>query len=134
MLPVELVRWRAAGDEVHPALLDPASPRYLGVAEAFIALAQAHVGSTLGELREAVRDRIGGATDYKVQRGLAHLLEERLKREPPAAASPGELRRALYSLVGERGPIVPEGEVLGLTRGAAYAAVGAPHGLAGEEV
>ena len=63
-----------------PAALDPASPRYLRIADALIALAEAHVDSTLGEFREAVRDFIGGATDHRLQRGLAHLLEERLRR------------------------------------------------------
>src|SRR5205807_1101238 len=47
MLPVELLRYRAAGDEVQPAVLDLASPRYCRVAEALIALATSHVGSTL---------------------------------------------------------------------------------------
>jgi predicted nuclease of restriction endonuclease-like RecB superfamily len=135
MLPVELLRYRAAGDEVQPAYVDPASPRYLGVAEALIALAESHVDSTLGEFREAVRDFIGGATDHRLQRGLAHLLEERLRRETPDAATPGDLRRALYTLVAERGPIVPESEAVGgLTYAAAYAEVGAAHALAGEEV
>ena len=135
MLPVELLRYRAAGDEVHPAFLDPASPRYLRIAEALIALAESHVGATLGEFREAVRDFVGGATDHRVQRGLAHLLEERLRREPPLETTPGDLRRALYSLVAERGPIVEEPEAVGgLTREVAYAEVGAAHHLAGEEV
>ncbi len=135
MLPVELLRYRAAGDEVQPALVDPASPRYLGVAEALIALAESHVGSTLGELREAVRDFVGGATDHRLQRGLAHLLEERLRREPPTAAAPGELRRTLYRIVAERGPIVDEPETVGgLTREVAYEQVGTVHHLAGEEV
>jgi predicted nuclease of restriction endonuclease-like RecB superfamily len=135
VLPVELVRYRAAGDEVQPALLDPASPRYLRIADALIALAESHVGSTLGEFREAVRDFVGGATDHRVQRGLAHLLEERLRREPPLETTPGDLRRALYSLVAERGPIVEEPEAVGgLTREVAYAEVGAAHHLAGEEV
>jgi predicted nuclease of restriction endonuclease-like RecB superfamily len=48
MLPIELVRYRASGDEVHPAFLEPSSPRYLAVAEALIALAESHVDSTLG--------------------------------------------------------------------------------------
>jgi predicted nuclease of restriction endonuclease-like RecB superfamily len=135
MLPIELVRYRASGDEVQPAYLDPASGRYLGVAEALIALAESHVDSTLGKLREAVRDFVGGATDYKVQRGLAHLLEERCRREPPLEATPSDLRRALYQLVAERGPIVEEPEAVGgLTRQTAYAEVGAVHHLAGDEV
>src|SRR5262249_48882672 len=135
MLPVELLRYRAAGDEVQPAYVEPASPRYLGVAEALIALAESHVDSTLGEFREAVRDFIGGATDHRLQRGLAHLLEERVRREIPTAATPSDLRRSLYALVAERGPIVPESEAVGgLTYAAAYAEVGAAHQLAGEEV
>jgi uncharacterized protein len=135
MLPVELLRYRAAGDEVQPAVVDPASPRYCRVAEALIALATGHVGSTLGELREAVRDFVGGATDHRLQRGLAHLLEERLRREPPTDTPPGELRRTLYRLVAERGPIVDEPEAVGgLTREAAYEQVGAAHHLGGEEV
>jgi predicted nuclease of restriction endonuclease-like RecB superfamily len=135
MLPVELVRYRASGDEVQPAYLDSASVRYLGIAEALIALAESHVDSTLGEFREAVRDYVGGATDHKVQRGLAHLLEERFRREPPLEATPSDLRRALYQLVAERGPIVEEPEAVGgLTRETAYAEVGALHHLAGDEV
>ncbi len=135
MLPVELLRYRAVGDEVQPAVVDPASPRYLQVAEALIALAESHVGSTLGEFREAVRDFVGGATDHRLQRGLAHLLEERLRREPPLEAAPGDLRRTLYRIVAERGPIVDEPEAVGgLTREVAYEQVGTVHRLAGEEV
>src|ERR687886_796491 len=135
MLPIALVRYRAAGDEVQPAYLETTSARYLGIADALIALAESHVGSTLGELREAVRDFVGGATDHRLQRGLAHLLEERLRREPPTAAEPGELRRSFYRLVAERGPIVDEQEAVGgLTREVAYEQVGVAHHLAGEEV
>src|SRR4051812_13112076 len=135
MLPVELLRYRAAGDEVQPAVVDPVSPRYGRVAEALIALATSYVGSTLGEFREAVRDFVGGATDHRLQRGLAHLLEERLRREPPTTAAPADLRRSLYQLVAERGPIVDEPEAVGgLTREWVYQQVGAAHQLAGEEV
>jgi hypothetical protein len=74
MLPGELLIYRQRGEELTPKRL-PLSPWALSLAEELITLFHQFRGRRRGELVEALRETEGAGTDYRVRRGLAHLLE-----------------------------------------------------------
>lgn len=73
MLPTELLAFRVRGGIVEPKRLKP-TPANLALAQTLIALFGAHVGKRRGELEDDLGALIAGRTDFKVVRGLAHLL------------------------------------------------------------
>jgi uncharacterized protein len=74
MLPSELLIYRQRGEELTPKRL-PLSAAMFALAEETITLFREAQGKTRGELVETLRATEGAETDYRVRRGLAHLLE-----------------------------------------------------------
>lgn len=80
MLTADLLRARVVGGEVRPAWVPlegpPATP-YLERAAELIALYTAHVGRERGPLDAELEARIAGHPEFKLDRGLVKLLEDR---------------------------------------------------------
>ncbi|WP_216322787.1 DUF790 family protein [Deinococcus aestuarii] len=73
MLPTELLMFRVKGGVVEPKRLR-ATPGNLGLAEILIRTFEANVGKRRADLDEELRALEAGRPDFKVLRGLAHLL------------------------------------------------------------
>jgi len=80
MLTADLVRARVRRGRVHPSYVpargEAAAP-YLARAEALIEVFAAGVGRRRGELDAAVEELVAGRPDFKLDRGLRKLLEDR---------------------------------------------------------
>ena len=73
MLPTELLMFRVKGGIVEPKVLKP-SPTNVALATQLIALFEAHLNDQRWELDEDLKALEVGRQDYRVIRGLAHLL------------------------------------------------------------
>lgn len=73
MLPSELLLSRYNGEELVPKRLKT-DKTTLETAKDTISLFEAHRGLSRGELDEQLEVLEGEGTDYRVKRGLAHLL------------------------------------------------------------
>ncbi|WP_416673960.1 DUF790 family protein [Egbenema bharatensis] len=74
MLPSDLLIHRHNGEEITPKRL-PLDPRNLAIATELITLFQTCQGKTQGELERQLKAIEGTSTDYRIKRGLAHLLK-----------------------------------------------------------
>lgn len=80
-------------------------PRALKTAEEAIALFQSAVGKTQGELDRQLQIAEGEATDYRVKRGLAHILRNSFSTfEIVSPLEPGELRDRMFALAATEVP------------------------------
>jgi predicted nuclease of restriction endonuclease-like RecB superfamily len=98
MLPTELLLFRYNGEELVPKRLkhDKAT---LETARDIIALFEAHRGGRRGELDEQLGVLEGEATDYRVKRGLAHLLRSGFSTfETVSPLEPPLLRERTFAL------------------------------------
>ena len=73
MLPSELLIHRPRGDSIDAKQL-PLSEVWPAIASNLIALFQATVGDTQGSLNQKLQALEGEDTDYRIKRGLAHIL------------------------------------------------------------
>ncbi len=105
MLPKELLRYRIESGQIRPAFLDTASPRYSRVASELIAAFDKQVGNTQGELDEAVEKYAAGRTDYRIVRGLAHVITSFAEFEASTVDS-AKLRSAVFERAAEGWPVV----------------------------
>ncbi|MGE0706577.1 MAG: DUF790 family protein [Planctomycetota bacterium] len=62
-----------------------------------IGLFEAHVGKTQGELRDQLEERARGRPDFRLERGLAKLLEDRCELLGLEAEAAGRLRLELFA-------------------------------------
>jgi predicted nuclease of restriction endonuclease-like RecB superfamily len=102
MLPSELLINRQHGEELEPKRL-PIDERNLAIATDLIALFQQHVGQTRGALETQLRELEGEETDFKVKRGLAHLLKAEAFStfEIVSPLEPQALRQRVFALSAE---------------------------------
>jgi len=113
MLTLDLLRHRVEGDSVTPVYLTTTGGRkYLDIAETLVGIFGSCAGRTVGELEEEVEDAFGGGTDYKVYRGLAKMMSDYVETEPPADVDAGELRRTVFTLAAQSGPLVRRPDLL----------------------
>ncbi|GAA5515043.1 hypothetical protein Dcar01_03807 [Deinococcus carri] len=73
MLPTELLMFRVKADVVEPKRLKPTTNN-LKLAETLIRTSEDNVGKRRADLDEDLRALEAGRPDFKVVRGLAHLL------------------------------------------------------------
>ncbi|MFM2431038.1 MAG: hypothetical protein RLZZ511_2251 [Cyanobacteriota bacterium] len=73
MLPTDLLMHRWRGETVVPQRLS-LDDESLAIATTLIELFHSYQGSTRGELNQQLQELEGEATDYRLKRGLAHLL------------------------------------------------------------
>lgn len=113
MLTLELLRLRVAGNAVTPIYLTTSGGRkFLDIAANIIAVYHAHVGSSLGELTQALDDLAGSSADLKVYRGLAKILHDSLTIVPPVEVNAEELRRTVFTLAAQGDTLVRAADLL----------------------
>ncbi|GAB4132430.1 MAG: DUF790 family protein [Cyanobacteria bacterium J069] len=108
MLPSDLLIHRPRGESLEPKRLAlNQSNRLLAID--LIDQFQQHVGKTQGELDSQLREMEGEATDFKVKRGLAHLLKSEAFStfEIVSPLEPGQLRERVFALAAQRVPSLP---------------------------
>jgi predicted nuclease of restriction endonuclease-like RecB superfamily len=105
MLPKELLRYRIESGQIRPAFLGADSPRYIRVASDLIAAFDKQVGKTQRELEEAVEKYAAGRTDYRIVRGLAHVITSFAEFYASTADS-AKLRSAVFERAAEGWPVI----------------------------
>lgn len=105
MLPSDLLVNRFSGEEIVPKKL-AVNARNRAIAQELIGIFQDHQHQTQGELNRRLQEVEGEETDYRLKRGLAHLLKSDTfsKFEVVAPLDPQELRRRVFALASESVP------------------------------
>jgi hypothetical protein len=134
MLKSELItpRLKKRGKDIIPLAL-PTDYHYLKIANDLIELVKAHIGRSRGELKNALHIYEGESLDYRIIRGLAHVLVSRciFGNDPPI--NPVELRQVLFN----HGPVTIKKDLLTSkdpTRQQVVAETAAQFGLTTEQV
>lgn len=106
MLPTDLLIHRNNGEEIAPKRL-PIEGRSLATAGDIIALFQQCQGKTQGELEQQLKELEGTSTDYRIKRGLAHLLygDAFSKFEVVSPIEPQLLRQRAFALSALAAPL-----------------------------
>jgi predicted nuclease of restriction endonuclease-like RecB superfamily len=104
MLPSDLLMQRYQGEEILPRRL-PLNTHYLAIATDLIEIFRGAQGMTRGELELQLQILEGEETDYRMKRGLAHLLSQDFSTfEVRSPLDPAELRQRVFALAA---PSVP---------------------------
>ncbi|MEM8612370.1 MAG: DUF790 family protein [Cyanobacteria bacterium P01_H01_bin.105] len=104
MLPSELLIHRPRGDSIDAKQL-PLSEVWLAIATNLIALFQATVGDTQGSLNQKLQALEGEDTDYRIKRGLAHILRSSFSTfEIVSPLEPQDLRQRVFALAANSAP------------------------------
>jgi hypothetical protein len=106
MLPSELLINRQHGEEIEPRLLS-LNEKYLAIASDLINLFKQAQGKTQGELNRQLQELEGEETDYRIKRGLAHLLKSEAfsKFEIVSPLDPQLLRQRVFALSAQIAPL-----------------------------
>lgn len=97
MLPSDLLKSRQVGETLVPFRL-PIVPKHLELAETAIAVFRESVGKPQLHLDQQLLDLEGDSPDYRVKRGLAHLLRSAHSTfEIQSPLEPEELRQEVFS-------------------------------------
>ncbi|NJO80762.1 MAG: DUF790 family protein [Cyanobacteria bacterium RM1_2_2] len=106
MLPTDLLIHRQNGEAIDPKRL-PLNARNLEIAKTLIAIFQQAQGGTQGELDRQLQELEGDSTDYRIKRGLAHLLRADAfsKFEIVSPLDPQELRQRVFALSAQAAPL-----------------------------
>lgn len=97
MLPTELLMFRIKGGVIEPRRLKTSTAN-LKLAETVIQTFESHVGKRRFELNEAMQILETGRSDFKILRGLAHLLVQRCEFEAGGVLTPPQTRDHLFAL------------------------------------
>lgn len=98
MLPTELLINRQNGEEIIPKRL-PINAKMCAIATELIASFQKAVGGTQGELDRQLSEFEGDSPDYRVKRGLAHILKNNFCTfEIVSPLEPPLLRQRVFAL------------------------------------
>ena len=108
MLTSDLLRYRLSKKRVKPTLLDPDSERARHKAEQLTSLFEAGSGRAQGDIAAEVDAAIGHGTDFIIWRGLAKLLYDRSDFATGGELDPVALRRAVFELAAELGPVTDD--------------------------
>lgn len=105
MLTKDLLRYRIDAGQIHPAFLNPDSPRYIQAARELSMIFGNHLGATKAELEEAIETYASSRTDYRILRGLAKVLMSfaEFDDHPPDAA---KLRGVVFERAANAWPLV----------------------------
>lgn len=104
MLPTELLIHRFNGEEIAPKRLE-FDAKVLAIAEDVITLFQEARNGTRGELNRQLQELEGEETDYRVKRGLAHLLNSSFSTfETVSPLDPPMLRERVFALSAQSVP------------------------------
>ncbi|MGQ4647741.1 DUF790 family protein [Lyngbya aestuarii] len=104
MLPTELLINRQNGEEIVPKRLS-INPQSCAIATELISCFQEAVGHTQGELDRQLLDLEGDSPDYRLKRGLAHILKNSFSTfEIISPLEPKELRKRVFTLAAQSVP------------------------------
>jgi predicted nuclease of restriction endonuclease-like RecB superfamily len=105
MLPTDLLIHRQNGEELTPKRL-PLQSSNLEMAAKLIGIFHQAQGETQGELDRRLLELEGDSTDYRIKRGLSHLLraESFSKFEIVSPLDPQELRQKAFALANQAAP------------------------------
>lgn len=96
MLPTDLLLHRFQGEHIHPRYL-PLDQPYLTIAENLIHLFQSSLNLPRKDVQARLQELEGDSTDYRLKRGLAHLLENAYSVfEVKSPLPPLELRQRVF--------------------------------------
>ncbi len=113
MLTSDLLLTRTRGPYINPRYVDADSDRMIDLAQDLIDIFKSHRNKTRRELHAALDTRAGEATDYRIQRGLAKLLEDdRCEFRIASLIDPVELRAQVFVLARENHPVVREPDLI----------------------
>lgn len=111
MLPTELLINRQNGEEIIPKRL-PINEQTCAIASELIACFQGAVGGTQGQLDRKLSDLEGDSPDYRLKRGLAHILKSNFSTfEIVSPLEPKELRQRVFALAAKSLPCRASTEV-----------------------
>jgi hypothetical protein len=104
MLPTELLINRQNGETIIPKRL-PINSEICAIATELIACFQNAVGSTQGDLDRQLLEFEGDSPDYRVKRGLAHILKSSFCTfEVVSPLEPKQLRQRVFTLAAQAVP------------------------------
>ncbi|WP_071518632.1 DUF790 family protein [Geitlerinema sp. PCC 9228] len=104
MLPTDLLIHRLQGETIVPKRL-PIDDKYLNMAASLIDLFVEARGCSQGELDRQLREFEGDSPDYRIIRGLAHILRSSFSTfEVVSPLEPVELRRQVFTMAANRVP------------------------------
>lgn len=107
MLTSDLLQTRSEGPYLYPRYIKTDAPRFVSMAEELIAIYASAEGKPRRELTEALERYADDSTDYRIQRGLAKLLnDDCCEFTERSTAPPPEVRQRLFALARENHPIV----------------------------
>ena len=99
MLPSELLMHRLNGETVIPKRLKLDDQHLTAIATELIAIFESAKGGTQSELDRLLQELEGDTPDYRVKRGLAHILKSSFSTfEIISPLEPQELRRRIFEL------------------------------------
>ncbi len=111
MLPSELLIHRSSGEELIPKRLKVDSGN-LAIAQDLIAIFHDAKGTPKGELNRQLLELEGEETDYRIKRGLAHLLNSAFSTyETVSPLEPPMLRERVFALSAESVPSIQTTQV-----------------------
>jgi hypothetical protein len=97
MLPTELLIHRYSGEEIIPKRLK-LDATHVAIASELISLFRDVVGQTQGELNRQLQELEGDTPDYRIKRGLAHLLKSAMCTfEIISPLEPQQLRERVFA-------------------------------------
>ena len=104
MLPSDLLIHRPRGDSIDAKQL-PLEEPWIVIAANLIDLFQATVGDTQGSLNQKLQQLEGEDTDYRIKRGLAHILRSSFSTfEIVSPLDPQALRQRVFTLANAKAP------------------------------
>ncbi|MES1025930.1 DUF790 family protein [Gloeocapsa sp. BRSZ] len=103
MLPTDLLTHRLNGETIVPKRL-AIDAKSLELAAELIACFQESLGNTQGELNRQLQDFEGDSPDYRVKRGLAHLLKGLCEFEVVSPLEPQVLRERVFKVAAQTVP------------------------------
>ena len=110
MLPTDLLSYRLSGDSLIPKKLSICD-RNVEMAADLITLFQDCQGDTQGNLDRRLQDLEGEDTDYRIKRGLAHILRSSFSTfDIVSPLEPQELRQRVFSLAAQTVPSMPNAQ------------------------
>ncbi|MBD2058162.1 DUF790 family protein [Oculatella sp. FACHB-28] len=105
MLPSDLLISRQNGEEITPKRLG-IGQKYGAIATDLINLFQQMQGKTQGELNRQLQELEGEDTDYRIKRGLAHILKSSFSTfEVVSPLEPQLLRQRVFALSAQAAPL-----------------------------
>ncbi|MBE9192229.1 DUF790 family protein [Gloeocapsopsis crepidinum LEGE 06123] len=103
MLPTDLLTHRLNGETIVPKRL-AIDTKNLELAAELIACFQESIGNSQGELNERLQDFEGDSPDYRIKRGLAHLLKGLCEFEVISPLEPQVLRERVFKVAAQTVP------------------------------